>query len=156
MPGWVHEDLRTRNGHLSAPPSIASNYRRIIAVILAAALQLAFASIFVIRIHVDRNNKRLQQELIFIIPSEQQPARAQPKAERPVGLPDEAYVTPAFKFLPTPEANVAPVSPEALQRFGAALFGCAPENYQKLSPEMRVRCPVLSGREPIPNAPNLM
>ena len=153
MPGRVHTDLRVQNGR---PSAIESNYKRLAAMILAATLQLVFVSIFVIRIHVDRDNKRLQQELIFIIPSKQQQMRSERQVQRAVSRPSRLPPTPAFKFVPAPEVTAPSIDPNDLQRFGAALFGCAPENYQKLSPEMRARCPALSERGPVPNAPNLM
>ena len=115
---------------------------RIAGVTVAALLQLGFVTIFIYSLPLIAPPKRLPREVTFLLP----PLREAPKpnvAARRI-RPSAPVPFPTMPRLAAPPIIMPPVPmpPPAtdLQTFGNMLFGCAPENLGRLTPEQRSHC----------------
>ncbi len=81
----------------------------------------------------------LTKELFLFLRPAQRPAPAEVIDARGKSL----NPLPESRALPQSNAPSAimPAPPSSLEAFGCSLFGCAPENYARLSTEDRARCP---------------
>jgi hypothetical protein len=118
---------------------------RLTSVTIAVLLQMGFVTIFIYSLPLLAPPKKPALEMTFYLPRLRQApkAGAAPRRVRPSpSLPIPNSQRPALPpiAMPPPTADV--------QAFGNALFGCAPENLGKLTPEQRTHC---SGFAPAPH-----
>jgi len=106
----------------------------------AVLLQMGFVAIFIYSLPLIMPAKKLSREITFFLPRLREVARPAPGSRRgrPSTLP-----SPRTQPLTVPPIILPPVAPPPatdLQTFGNALFGCAPEYLNNLTPEQRAHC----------------
>jgi hypothetical protein len=127
---------------------------RLTGAVLALLLQIGFIAAFLHALPLMTPPKQLARELTFFLPR-LAPAPAPVKTEatpRATSLP--VFVPPPLFSLPASPAPSAPST--ALQNFGQALFGCAPETYSSLTPQQKAACLRPGEGVAIQEFPNLM
>ena len=110
---------------------------RLTSVTIAVLLQMGFVSMFIYSLPLSTPPKKLAREITFFLPRlrEAPKAGSAPRRIRPsTSLP-----MPNSQRLELPPIAMPPPTTD-LQAFGNALFGCAPENLSKLTPEQRTHC----------------
>jgi hypothetical protein len=110
---------------------------RVASASAALCLQAIFAALVLYSLPVFSPAKKLSHELILVLPR-QAPAperRVPRRMDRPAprGLAPVPAAPPVFVPATAP-------APSDLQQLGKQLFGCAPENIDRLSPEDRAGC----------------
>ena len=113
---------------------------RLAGATVAVLLQTGFVAIFITSLPLILPAKKRVQEITFFLPRLREVAKPAPgsRRSRPSLLPP-----PAVQPLTVPPIFLPPVAPPSatdLQTFGNALFGCAPENRNNLTPEQRAHC----------------
>ena len=110
---------------------------RLTSVTIAVLLQMGFVAIFMYSLPLIAPPKKLAHEITFFLPRLRETPKASPapRGTRPsTSLPIRN--SPGLKLPPI----AMPPPTTDLQAFGNALFGCAPENLGKLTPEQRTHC----------------
>ena len=118
---------------------MATAQQRLAGLTGALLVQVGFISLFIYASVPASRIKPLTKELFLFLRPAQRPAPAEVidargKSRNP---------SPESRALPQSNAPSAimPAPPSNLEAFGRSLFGCAPENYARLSTEDRARCP---------------
>jgi hypothetical protein len=114
---------------------------------IAVLLQAGLVAIFIYSLPLIVSVKRLPHEITFLLPPLREAVRPDTRARRGRLSPSRPLTPPPLTMPPIVMPPVAPPSASDLQGFGNALFGCAPENLGKLTPEQRSHC---SGLAAIP------
>jgi hypothetical protein len=117
---------------------------RLAGVTIAVLLQMGFVIIFIYSLPLITPAKRISREITFLLPRLREAAK--PALNTRSGKPSPSPPL-ATQPLTVPPIFLPPViTPPAtdLQTFGNALFGCAPENLSKLTPEQRSHCGLLA------------
>jgi hypothetical protein len=129
---------------------------RLPSAVLALALQAAFIAAFLHALPPMAPPKQLARELVFILPRlAPKPLPGPPQmAPRATSLP--VFVPPPLFSLPAPSASSPNAPSTAVQNFGRAVFGCAPETYSSLTPQQRAQCLRPGEGVAIQEVPNLM
>jgi hypothetical protein len=111
---------------------------RLAGATIAVLLQLGLVTIFVYSLPLILPAKKRAREITFFLPVPHEAAKPAP-APRDRLSPLRAPVAP---LVVPPPLVLPPVAPPGsdLQSFGKALFGCAPENRNNLTPEQRAHC----------------
>jgi len=110
---------------------------RLTGATIAVLLQAGFVAIFIYSLPLMSPAKRLSREITFFLPRLREAVKPVSGSRRgkPAPLPEARLplVAPPLALPPTPPAA-------DLRAFGNALFGCAPENLNNLTPEQRSHC----------------
>ncbi|MES2293956.1 MAG: hypothetical protein V4527_11710 [Pseudomonadota bacterium] len=118
---------------------------RLTSVTIAVLLQMGFVTIFLYSLPRMTPPKKLAHEITFYLPRLREAPKAGPAPRRV--RPSTSLPIPNVQRLALPPIATPPPTAD-LQAFGNALFGCAPENFDKLTPEQRTHC---SGFAPAPH-----
>ncbi|MES2253613.1 MAG: hypothetical protein V4559_01085 [Pseudomonadota bacterium] len=113
---------------------------RLTGATIAVLLQMGFVAIFIYSLPLMLPAKKLSREITFFLPRLREVARPAPGSlrGRPSTLPSSR--TQPLTVPPIILPPVAPPPATDLQTFGNALFGCAPESRNNLTPEQRAHC----------------
>ncbi len=118
--------------------SASKHSERFTGALLAILMQAGFIALFLHALPLMTPPKELAREITFILPPlvRTPPPKAEQSAA-PRAAPAPVFVIPPMVISPPlPQTQ----SPSALQNFGHALFGCAPEAYANLPPEQKAHC----------------
>jgi len=124
---------------LTSGGSMNKTRDRLAGATIAVVLQLGFVTIFVYSLPLILPVKKRPREITFFLPVPREAAKpARAERGRPSSLPSPvapSAVPPPIVLPP----GIAPPRAD-VQSFGNALFGCAPENRNNLTPEQRAHC----------------
>jgi hypothetical protein len=121
---------------------------RLTGVTAAVLLQMGFIAIFIYSLPLMAPPKKLPREITFFLPRLREAPEPNPEPN-PKPNPSPQRIRPSASLpIPTaPSITLPPVNapsitlaPPDLQTLGKELFGCAPENRAKLTPQERARC----------------
>ena len=110
---------------------------RLTGVAFAVLLQMGFVIIFIYSLPLVLPAKKLPHEITFFIPRLRDVVKPASSARR--GKPSPASPLAVPPIIP-PVALPPPPPATDLRAFGDALFGCATENLNNLTPEQRAHC----------------
>ena len=113
---------------------------RLTGAIIAILLQMAFVTIFIYSLPLIVPAKKPLHEITFFLPRLREVARPGPAARRGRPSPTQPLTAQPLTMPPIISPPVEPPPAADLQTFGKELFGCAPENLSKLTPEQRTHC----------------
>ncbi len=118
---------------------MATAQQRLAGLTGALLVQVGFISLFIYASVPASRIKPLTKELFLFLRPAQRPTPAEVIDARGKSL----NPLPESRALPQSNAPsaIVPAPPSSLEAFGRSLFGCAPENYARLSAEDRARCP---------------
>ena len=128
--------------------------QRIASAAVALLLQAGFLLLLLQAVELSPVRKELSREvtLTFLrLPTVRRP----PTAPALPGIPSLIRPQAVPPALPSPLA-IPLVPPGAIRGFGQALNGCAPENYENLSPDQKAHCIRPGAGVAVQQAPNLM
>jgi hypothetical protein len=122
----------------------------------ALLLQLAFIAAF---LHAYSQappaRRELAHEITFFLPRLNKPEPVPSNRALRAAVP--ALIPPVFTLPPIIAVPLSETpSPQALQNFGQALQGCAPESYASLTPDQKARCVRPGEGVAVQQAPGMM
>ena len=109
---------------------------RLTGVAFAVLLQMGFVIIFIYSLPLVMPAKRRTHEITFFLPRLREAVKPAPGSRRGKPSPVPPLVAPQI----IPPVALPPPPMTDLRAFGNALFGCAPENLNNLTPEQRAHC----------------
>ena len=113
---------------------------RVASVTIAVLLQAGFVAIFIYSLPLMMPARKIPHEITFLLPRLKEAMKPSVSHHRGGVVPAPSLRAPPLNLPPVILPPV--ISPPAadLQTFGKALFGCAPENLDRLTPEQRSHC----------------
>ena len=133
---------------------------RVASVTIAVLLQLGFVTIFITSLPLMLPPKRAPREITFFLPRLRDVAKPSPATRGGRVSPTPSLTAPPLTVPPLLLPSVITPPATDLQIFGKELFGCAPENLGKLTPQERSHCGGLAAlprdRDAVTEPPSLV